>query len=433
MKTITEHILKVVLSDNPWLEGEQFDQWYHRYIPEHFIPRSLKLEADNRVCLVVGPRQAGKTTLIWKTISQTGKPCLYLNCEEYAIRDWLSSPASFIADIKDLITPDTIIFFDEIQHLKEAGLFLKGLVDRRTKHTLFATGSSTFDLESKTRESLAGRALRYLLLPLSFEELSCNIKQNKPALASIKRTTLVNRQIIFGGYPPVCTSSKPEKELTALVESFVIRDASDRMKIKYPSAFRKIMELSASQIGNLCNYSEWAAIAGISNDTVREYVGILEDSHVIRLIRPYIGGKRAEITSTPKLYYLDNGIRNQVFAGFSAIETRPDRGALLENFVFTEISKSINVLLDNIKFWRSKSGAEVDFLLERKGQITAYEVKAGDSRGKITRSSRSFIDAYQPEYFYIVTEKTYPEQKLGKTKIQFIQPTEVSISVSHKS
>ena len=429
MATIPAYILKVLLSDNPWIEGENVERWYRRYIPEHFIPRSLQLEADHRVCLVVGPRQAGKSTLIWKTLSRAGKPCLYLNCEEYAIRDWLTSPASFLADSKELISPDVVLFFDEIQHLKEAGLFLKGLVDRRTKHTFFATGSSAFDLESQTRESLAGRAIRYLLLPLSLEEVSHDIKQNQPALFSIKQASLVNRHILFGGYPPVYTSTRPEKELTSLVESFVIRDASDRAKIKYPSAFRKVMELSASQIGNLCNFSEWAAIAGVSNDTVREYAGILEDSHIIRLLRPYIGGKRAEITSAPKVYYLDNGIRNQVFAGFSDYETRPDRGAVLENFVFTEITKSINVLLDAVKYWRSKSGAEVDFILERQGKITAWETKSGDSRGKITRSSRSFIEAYQPEHFYIVSEKTYPEQQLGKTQIKFIPPAEVSATV----
>ncbi len=126
------------------------------------------------------------------------------------------------------------------------------------------------------------------------------------------------------------------------------------------------MELSASQIGSLCNYSEWANVAGISSDTVKEYAGMLEDSHILRFVRPFVGGKRAEITSTPKIYFLDNGIRNQLFGGFQNFASRTDRGALLENFIFSELYKSINPLLDSIKYWRSKSGAEVDFVVEKK-------------------------------------------------------------------
>lgn len=424
MADIADFTLKVLVADNPWLEGGDVDSWYTAFLPERFIPRFFRLEADHCVCLVVGPRQAGKSTLIWKALAEAGRPCLYLNCEEPAIRQWLISPASFLNDIDALTEKDTPVFFDEIQYLEEAGLFLKGLVDRRTLHTFYATGSSAFDLESRTRESLAGRAHRHLLLPLSLDEVCFDIR-NKPALIRREMAARFGRLLLYGGYPPVHTSDNPQKELVGLVESFVIRDASDRLKIKYPAAFRKIMELCASQIGNLCNFSEWAAIAGISNDSVREYAGILANTHIIRLIRPYVGGKRAEITSAPKAYFLDNGIRNQIFGGFSEAGTRADRGAVMENFIFTELYKSINPLLDSIRFWRSKSGAEVDFVLERQGKVFGWEVKSGDSRREMTRSSRSFIEAYQPEYFFVVNETEYAEKNIGKTSILFVRPDQV--------
>jgi predicted AAA+ superfamily ATPase len=425
MAMIPEYILKVLTLDNSWLEGSDIKAWYSHWLPDQYIERSLNIETDQKVCLVVGPRQAGKSTLIWKKLSESGGPCLYLNCEEPAIREWLVSPAAFLADIKGLTEGTIPLFFDEIQHLTEPGLFLKGLVDRRSGHTLFATGSSSFDLEAATRESLAGRANRHLLLPLSLHEVSNSLK-GPPALMQQKKLRSCKQLLIHGGYPPVYTSIKPLHELTGLVESFVIRDASDRFKIKRPAAFRKIMELSASQIGNLCNYSEWGAIAGISSDTAKEYAGILEDTHILRLIRPYVGGKRAEITSTPKVYYVDNGIRNQVFGGFSEYDVRPDRGVLMENFAFTELYKRINPILDSIKFWRSKAGAEVDFVVEHKGAIAAaVEIKAGDCRGKITKSSRSFIDAYHPPHFYVVNDNIYPDTLIEKTPVRFITPDRV--------
>jgi hypothetical protein len=90
---------------------------------------------------------------------------------------------------------------------------------------------------------------------------------------------------------------------------------------------------------------------------------------------------------------LDNGVRNRLFGGFAALELRPDHGALAENFVFSEICKSLGPVLDDLRYWRSKSGAEVDLVIERQGHIDAVEVNAGDSRGRLDRSAMSFIDA----------------------------------------
>ncbi|RPI77468.1 MAG: DUF4143 domain-containing protein [Desulfobacteraceae bacterium] len=153
-----------------------------------------------------------------------------------------------------------------------------------------------------------------------------------------------------GGYPTVVLSDKPELKLSGLVEAFIIQDASDRFQVRLPGAFRKILELASSQIGNLCNYSGWASRAGISNDTASEYVQILQGSHIIRLVRPFVDGKRVELTSMPKVFFIDHGIRNLIFGGFQSIAKRPDQGALRENFAFIEIVKNIYPMLDRIRF-----------------------------------------------------------------------------------
>ncbi len=423
-----ESLIRALRTANPWLRGEPLEPWFERYLPRIYVRRQLRVEADHRVVLVVGPRQAGKSTVIWRTLADAGRAALYLNCEDPSIRTWLSSPALFLADLEELAPDVPTLFFEEIQALPEAGLFLKGLVDHRTGKKIYATGSASFDLEAKTRESLAGRARRHLLLPLSIAEIEASsdaaqsLAEARPGAALLRAdlADMVERQLIYGSYPAVYMAAEPREELATLVESFIVRDASDRFRIRHVAALRKILELAASQIGNLCNFSEWAALAGISQDTVAEYCRILEDTHVLRLLRPFIGGKRAELTKASKAYFLDNGIRNQLFGGFAVARHRADRGALVENLVFTELYKNLNPLLDSIRYWRSKSKAEVDFVVERQGRLLACEVKAGDVRGKVSRSARSFIDAYRPQRFLIIHDGARDTLDLDGTPVELL-------------
>jgi predicted AAA+ superfamily ATPase len=421
---IEDHLLRLLRKDNPWLDGAALEPWFARCLPQRYIPRRVALQPDERVCLVVGPRQAGKSTLIWNSLAQAGEPGLYLNCEEPAMREWLTSPASFLADLDGLAESIPSLFFEEVQRLTEAGLFLKGVVDRHSGKRIYATGSSAFDLQARTRESLAGRAHRHLLLPLAVDEIA-GVTEGAPRIKEERLAEEVERRQLFGCYPSVYLADNPKGVLAELVEALVLRDASDRFHVRYPAAYRKILELAASQVGNLCNFSEWAATVGVSNDTVAEYVSLMEDSHVLSLIPPFVGGKRAEITRARKVYFIDNGIRNQLFGGFTSLAQRADRGALLESFVFSELAKYRNPLLDGLHFWRSKSGAEVDFVLERQGRLLACEVKAGDARGRVSRSTRSFLDAYRPELLIVVNRTAHPPRAIGPTEVRFVPPSDL--------
>ena len=423
-----EQLIRALRTANPWLRGEPLEPWFERFLPATYVPRQLQLRADHQVALVVGPRQAGKSTLIWKTLAKSGQPALFLNCEDPSVRTWLRSPVLFLADLAELAQEVPALFFEEVQFLPEAGLFLKGLVDLRTGMEIYATGSSSFDLEAKTRESLAGRARRHLLLPFSISELAAASEASGaaaghrgPALHRVEIAETIERLLVFGSYPPVHLSDEPREELASLVESFIVRDASDRFRIRHIAALRKILELGASQIGNLSNFSEWGALAGIGYDTVAEYCRILEETHIIRLLRPFIGGKRAELTKMPKAYFLDNGVRNQLFGGHGPASRRSDRGALLENLVFSELYKKLNPLLDTIRFWRTKSKAEVDFVVQHQGDLLICEVKSGDARTRISRSMRSFIDAYRPRRCLIVHSGNRESVEVEGTPVEFLR------------
>jgi uncharacterized protein len=421
-----QHTYQVLLRLNPWITDLwKWPECTEKYIPESFIPRlqTPSLNAD-RVTLLIGPRQSGKSTLIWRLISQQPDPYLYLNCEEPSLRELAASPALFL-DAVEKIAPDAAGFFlDEVQHLEEAGLFLKGLADLRVHKPIVATGSSSFHLRAKTRESLAGRAERHLILPFSFEEVQPGYRA--PAVQAEKEERIWEELLLWGGYPEVYLSREKQAVLSRLVEAFILRDASDLYRIKNPQAFRRLLGLAASQIGDLANFSNLAEVLGISVNTVAQYLSILEESHIIQLVRPYVGGKRAEITSRPKIYFMDNGLRNALFGGFTPLEDRSDRGKLMESLVFTELCKYTNPLLDAIHFWRSSSQAEVDFVLLREGRLMALEVKASKmKKTKVSRSLRSFIEAYRPHRVLVVNAGLEEDFMVGKTPVHFILGTQL--------
>jgi predicted AAA+ superfamily ATPase len=238
--------------------------------------------------------------------------------------------------------------------------------------------------------------------------------------------------LLWGGYPEVFLSQEKQAVLSRLVESFILRDASDLYNIKNPQAFRRLLGLSASQTGDLTNLSSWAEVLGISVNTVSQYLSILEESHVIRLVPPYVGGKRAEITSRPKIYFLDNGLRNFLFGGFTPLESRADLGKLSENLVFSELCKYSEPLLDSIHFWRSSSQAEVDFVLVKGNALIALEVKAAAMKTpKITRSLRSFIQAYEPAKVLVVNASLQEEFIVDSTPVCFILGPELGTELSN--
>lgn len=420
------HAYQVLLRLNPWVTD--LNRWpgcTYKYIPDPFLARRTRLSPqEGRLNLIIGPRQSGKSTLIRHLLSKAQRPHLYLNCEEPSIRDLCTSPALFLNDIERFAPDSAGLFFDEIQHLEEAGLFLKGIVDQKPNRAILATGSSSFHLRSKTRESLAGRAERHMVLPFAFSELRPH--HRAPAVQTMEEKDIWEQLMLWGGYPDVFLSEEKQPVLSGLVEAFILRNASDLHDIRNPQAFRRLLMLIASQTGDLTNFSNWAETLGISVNTVIQYLNVLEESHIIRLIPPYVGGKRAEITSRPKIYFLDNGLRNFLFGGFTSLQTRPDLGKLAENLVFSELCKYTDPLLDAVYFWRSSSQAEVDFVVSKKNALLAVEVKAGAlKKPKISRSLRSFIQAYTPQMAFVVNTGLQTEIAVNGTPVRFILGSEL--------
>ena len=419
----------LLIADNPWLEAPgDAARAFEGRVPAAPVPRRVPGLASWPVArhahLVVGPRRAGKTTLVWLWCQGRGQPPLLLNAEEPVLREWSSSPALAARDLSALVGPEVPILLDEAQRLPEAGLFVKGLIDRGLPNPLFVTGSSSFHLLAKTRESLAGRAVRVVLHPFSLAELAETLPPGAPALRAHGVRQLAQRHLVSGGYPDAWLAADPRPVLQRLVEGVVLRDASDLFRVQHLDAFHRLLRLIAGQVGSLVNLSEWAGICGVARATISAYLDLLVETHLVHLVAPFAGGRRAEVTGRPKVFVVDTGVRNLLVNALSPLDERPDRGPAFENWVAGELLKRQPALLGpGVRFWRSTSGAEVDFVLEGDDGLTGVEVKAAAlHRPALSRSARSFIDAYRPARFVVLNLGLEHEEALGTTTVSWVGP-----------
>lgn len=419
----------VLAGDNPWLaDRARLRPWLKGRVPSGYLPRQAVEQArsrwgeSNRAHLVIGPRQAGKSTAIWAYLAEQGKPVLFLDCEQVLVRSWLSSAPLFLADFELLVPEPVPLFIEEAQHLEEAGLFVKGLVDRGIGVPILVTGSSSYHLGAKTRESLAGRATRSRLLPFSFSEVCQDLDQAAPLIREHQARERFARHLAYGGYPAVWLARDSEQVLTDLVEAVVLRDASDFFRIARPDAFRHLLRLVATQVGSQVNHAEWASILGIGRDTVASYLGILEESHILATLPPFAGGKRFELTGRPKMGFVDNGVRNRLLHDFKPLPERADAGPALEAWVFAELRKHLPPEA-TVHFWRSSSGAEVDFVVVYGDRLLGIEVKAQAlARPTLPRSARSFLEAYRPALFLVVNTGLSHHERVEASTVRWIEP-----------
>lgn len=427
----------ILLRDNPWLvqpeNRERLAGWLSERTPSPYYRRQVEANARtrwqeaNRAHLVIGPRQAGKSSLLWSYLAERGEAVLYLDCEQTPIQEWCRSAPLFLDDLEQLIASPVALLLDEAQHLEEAGLFLKGLIDRRFGAPILVTGSCSYHLGARTRESLAGRATRTRLLPFSLAEV-CQDLEDRPRIVGERlREERLTRHLAYGGYPDVWLSPRPDALLSDLIEAIVLRDASDLFRIARPDAFRRLLRLAAGQVGNLINASEWASVLGVSRDTVASYLEILEAGHITLALPPFAGGRRAELTSRPKIFFVDNGIRNQLVHDFRPLGERTDAGATLENWVFGELWKTLPSDA-TLHFWRSSSGAEVDFVIARGvDETVGIEVKAGPLRPPtLAPGVRSFVEVYQPRQLLLVNTGPVHQIQLGETEVRWILPQDLA-------
>lgn len=357
-------------------------------------PLLEKKIGTNKAIIVIGPRQVGKTTLIWHLLDK--RDVLFLDGDDPITRRLLTNANT--EQLKSLIKEKPFVFIDKAQRVDNIGLTLKIVTDQIKTTQLFVSGSSSFELSNLTREPLTGRKWEYTLYPISWQEFEDHVG----VLASIQQLPL---RLVYGMYPEIITQSGNEFELLKqLTDSYLYKDILSYKGIRKPEVMSHLLRALALQVGSEVSYRELSTLLGIDTKTVSAYVSLLEQAYVIFKLPSFSRNLRNEIKRNQKIYFYDNGLLNIVKGNLNAWETREDKGSLWENFLISERQKknSYKQSLANSYFWRTKQQQEIDYVEDEGGKITAYELKWSPT-AKV-RIPEMFIKKYQADFNVIHSE-----------------------------
>lgn len=341
-------------------------------LPAQPIPRIAAAAARERlagfpILTITGPRQSGKTTL-----SRLLAPELpYLSLEDPDTRAFATEdPRAFLRQVADGA------ILDEIQRAPELFSYLQGVVDAdRRMGRFILTGSSQFELISSITQSLAGRTSLLHLLPFTYAELQ----------AAGRAPSSVNALLHAGFFPPIHDRPvDPTVWLQDYVGTYLERDVRQILNIQDLAIFQRFIQLCAGRIGQLLNITSLAADTGITRVTAESWLSVLQASHLVFLVRPWFTNLNKRLVKTPKLYFCDPGLAAW-FVGVRTpdhISIHPQRGALFENWIMTELLKAQtnHGLKPTLHFLRDKEGHEIDALIETgPNTFHAVEIKSGET------------------------------------------------------
>lgn len=353
-----------------------------------------------KAIILIGPRQAGKTTLIKKICPFNSENTIWLSGDDS--NDNARLKHSSIATLKTLIGNNRFLIIDEAQRIENIGLTIKLIIDHIENIQVIATGSSAFDLANQVNEPLTGRKYEFTLLPFSFSELSNHSN-------SFAETSNLENRLIFGSYPEVVISPGEEKELLNLLsDSYLYKDLLSYDNIKKASLLTNLLKALALQIGSEVNYNELGKIVGADNGTIERYIDALEKAFIVFRLTSLSRNVRNELKKSKKIYFYDNGIRNAIIGNYLPLANRNDKGALFENYLISERKKQL--LFNNINrhsyFWRTTQQQEIDYLEEYDGIIDVYEFKWNKVKTKIPLT---FLKNYPVNQNKTITSENYFE------------------------
>lgn len=382
------------------------------YIERKLETTILRYLKDREILAIVGPRQSGKTTMLQKIQSSLDKS-IFLTFED---AETLNLFEEDIKKFARVYGEYRYIFIDEFQYSKTGGKKLKFLFDLYPNLKIIISGSSAIDLTIRAIKFLTGRVFVFNLYQLDFEEF-LSFKDNDllkiyqkfkndfdplvgrftlPPVPNASLAVALDEFIVWGGYPRVVRAKSAEDKrlvLKNIYNTYFLRDIKDILGLADDFRLSKLIKALAVQIGQLVEYNELRTLSDYDYLSLKKYLNILEKTFICQIVRPFFRNKRTEIVKNPKIYFFDTGLRNHVVGDFADLGGRDDRGFLYENFIFNELTKREKQL----NYWRTKNGAEVDFVVSAGDKLIPLESKSTLNEMRLSSSFRSFINQYHPE------------------------------------
>ncbi|OFY67595.1 MAG: AAA family ATPase [Bacteroidetes bacterium RIFCSPLOWO2_02_FULL_36_8] len=361
-----------------------------------------KLLKSNKVVILYGARQVGKTTLSNSIMDKLKMKTLSINADQIKYADILSSRD--IDKIKGLVDGYELLFIDEAQRIPDIGINLKIITDELKLLKLLVTGSSSFELSNNVSEPLTGRSWTFKLFPVAVCELAS-------FQTPFELKNKVSELMVYGSYPEILTTINTQEKQKLLEEiglSYLYKDVFQISTIKYQRKVQELLKLLSFQIGQEVSINELSNTLSISRETVERYLDLLEKSFVIFRLTGFSNNLRREVKKTIKFYFYDLGIRNLLIDNFKPLEHRNDTGHLWENFIIAERMKFLSCTGKRYSsyFWRLQTGAEIDYIEEYDGGLFGYEIKYSKT---VERPPASWSMAYKNSQFQCVNKENFLE------------------------
>lgn len=359
------------------------------------------LVETRKIVLIFGARQTGKTTLCNEILDGIKEKSLRINADQIKYFDILSSRD--LNKLKLLFDGYKYALIDEAQRIPDIGINLKIIYDNMPGLKIVVTGSSSFDLANSVKEPLTGRTITHKLFPISLGEL-----KSRDTIFEISNN--IEAYLTYGLYPEVFQHSNAhnkEKYLRELVSSYLYKDILELSSIRNSNKIIDLLKLLAFQIGSEVSINELGQKLALKQETVNSYIDLLEKSFIVFRLSGFSRNLRKEISKRDKIYFWDMGVRNTLIDNLSSLTFRNDIGGMWENFVVAERLKYLayNEIYTSSYFWRTYTGAELDYVEERNGVLTAFEIKYNKAKQK---PPKTWTENYGNN-FYCITKDNFWE------------------------
>lgn len=347
----------------------------------------LQKEVKRReVTILLGPRQVGKTYLLrWleQDLRNQRVPCTFYNLEDPGHLRLFAQPPAQLFQL--LTTGGRVVFIDEFHYLQNASQLFKAIYDSGRRVKLFASGSSSIEIHKHLHESLAGRRRILRVPPLTYQELRAKL-----------RDRTADYYLRFGGLPGVAnepTHRHREQLLVDLLQAYLLKDIKALIKEENVRAFNLLLYLLAQSQGSLISVESLARQVGLTARSIQRYLDLMTHTYVLGTVPSYSRNLGNELVKSKKYYLYDGGIRHALLKDFRRWSEREDKGAVLESAAFLNLSARLQPN-EELRFWRTRDGQEVDFVVVRDRQPIPIEVKSLLRTPRIPSGLQAFLHRY---------------------------------------
>lgn len=392
---------------------------------ERDVLKKLRKDLNNkRISILIGARQVGKTTLMKMLYDEVneGNNCLFLDLDVLSNYEKVSTFEGLLNVLRlngynDSQKSFFYLFLDEFQRYPDVVKIMKNVYDNLNNVKIFASVSSSLTIKNQIQESLAGRKIIYEIFPLSFEEflffkkedkLIDNLKNLNKLRGDLKNVlndyfVLFEEFLRYGGYPDVVLKnnlSEKRDVLESIFDLYVKKDLIEYLRVDKVLNVKRLIEYLAINNGQKIKYDEISRVCGLEFNEIKNYLEILSETYLIKIVRPFYSNKNKELVKIPKIYFLDNGVRNYFINNFNLLKIRNDNGFLFEGFILSELLKMGK---KEINFWQDKNLNEVDFILNEVNEIIPIEIKFKETLNQSDfKNLNLFIEQYHLKKGYLV-------------------------------